>query len=214
MGRQLPAGWYVDPSDAHQYRWWAGDQWTTHVRDKTEIDIAAAEEAMRPLPDFDTVAADGSVKDDGRRPVPVLLAVAVLVGIVATAGIVAFRPDTEGHQLTGEIRVATAEVAGWSRRADQALGDGAPCGDGGSPGVGEGTTVAVTSAQGDALGETSLGEGTVDRTANSTTCVFPYAVDGLDDALVYVVKVGPRVARRARIEAVEASNWTVDLRLG
>jgi hypothetical protein len=217
MGKQLPAGWYVDPSDAHRYRWWAGDQWTTHTRDKTEVDIAAAEEAMRPLPDFDAVDAPATprVAGDGKRRIPVLLALALLVGLVASAGIVAFRPDSkEGHELRGEIRVPATRVAGWSGRADRFLGDGAPCGAGGSRGVGAGTTVTVTSARGDELGVTELGEGVVDRTLNSTSCVFPYAVDGVDDARVYVVSVGSHVARRTTHDTVEQAGWTFDLRVG
>ena len=218
MGKQLPAGWYVDPSDAHRYRWWAGDEWTTHTRDKAEVDIAAAEEAMRPLPDFDAVdaaPAAPSPPGDGKRRIPVLLAVALLIGLVATAGIVAFRPASEeGHQLRGEIRVPSDHVAGWSRRADRFLGDGAPCGAAGSRGVGAGTMVTVSSARGDALGEAELGEGVVDRTLNSTSCVFSYAVDGVDDARVYVVSVGPDVARRTTRDTIEAAGWTFDVRFG
>jgi hypothetical protein len=215
MGTQLPAGWYVDPSDAHRYRYWAGDQWTTHTRDKTEVDIAAAEEAMRPLPDFDAVEEAKPTSVDGKRRIPVLLAIALLVGLVATAGIVAFRPDgAEGHQLRGEIRVPSTHVAGWSGHADRFLGDGATCGDGGSRGLGAGTKIVVTSARGDELGVTELGPGVVDRTLNSTSCVFPYAIDGLDDARVYVVKVGPHVARRTTHDTVEAANWNFDVRIG
>jgi hypothetical protein len=217
MGKQLPAGWYVDPSDAHRYRWWAGDEWTTHTRDKAEVDIAAAEEAMRPLPDFDAVDAPGQPRPagDGKRRIPVLLAVALLIGIVATAGIVAFRPSSEeGHQLRGEIRVSADHVAGWSGRADRFLGDGAPCGATGNRGVGAGTMVTVSSARGDELGAAELGEGVVDRTLNSTSCVFSYAVDMVDDARVYVVSVGRRAARRTTHDTVEAAGWTVDVRLG
>jgi hypothetical protein len=215
MGKQLPAGWYVDPSDAHKYRWWAGDQWSTHTRDKAEVDIAAVEAEMRPLPDFDAVDGPAAPKADGKRRVPVLLALALLVGIVATAGIVAFRPAGKGgHSLNGEIRVPAESVAGWTRRTDRFLGDGAACGEGGSRGVGAGTPVVVTSARGDELGETELGAGVVDRTLNSTTCVFPYTVDGVDDARVYVVKVGPHVTQRTSRDTMEAAGWTFDVRLG
>jgi hypothetical protein len=214
MGNQLPAGWYVDPSDAHQYRWWTGDRWTTDTQDKTAVDIAAAEAATRPLPDFDADEEGATGVSDGRRRIPVLLAVALLVGMVATAGVVAVRPDpADGHQLTGEIRVATDDVAGWTRRADRFLGDGAPCGEGETPGVGAGTKVTVSSARGDVLGEVSLGMGEVDRTLNSTSCVFPYAVDGLDEARIYLVQVGDHDPRRAKFAAVESAGWILDLRL-
>jgi hypothetical protein len=219
MAEHLPAGWYVDPADAHQYRWWAGDQWTTHVRDKAEVDIAAAEaEAAagpRPLPDFDAVPADATgPAPDGKRRVPVLLAVAILVGIVAMAGIVSFRPSSAGRSLGGEIRVPASDVAGLTRRAARFLGDGAACGQSGGQGVGAGTTVMITNPRGDELGSTQLGTGTVDRTLNPTTCVFPYRVQDLGEARVYVVRVGQHAARRAKADTLEAAGWTFDLRLG
>jgi hypothetical protein len=217
MAEQLAAGWYVDPSDAQRYRWWAGDQWTTHTRDKAEVD-ASVDPFNRPLPDFDAEPAPKVTSEprrpDGRRRVPVLLLLAVLVGVVASAGIVAFRPDTsEGHQLTGELRVP-ADAIRSGRRAPEFLGDGAPCGGGDAPGVGAGTRIVVNSARGDRLGATELGQGVVDRTINSVSCVFTYAVDDVDDAQVYVVKVGRRVAGRTTRDAVESSDWILDLRLG
>jgi hypothetical protein len=215
MAGQLAAGWYVDPSDAQRYRWWTGEQWTTHTRDKAEVD-ASLDPFNRPLPDFDTDPAPkaGTAGSDGRRHVPVLLVLAVLVGLVATAGIVAFKPQTPaGHQLTGELRVPAAAMRE-GRRAPQFLGDGAPCGGGDAPGVGAGTKIVVVSARGDHLGQTELGQGVVDRTLNSVSCVFTYAVDDVDDAQVYVVKVGRRVARRTTHAAVESADWTLDLRVG
>lgn len=35
--RVVPAGWYEDPSDANQVRWWNGINWTDHTQDKPEI---------------------------------------------------------------------------------------------------------------------------------------------------------------------------------
>lgn len=32
-----PAGWYVDPADESQVRWWNGSAWTDHVQDKPEV---------------------------------------------------------------------------------------------------------------------------------------------------------------------------------
>lgn len=35
--RVVPAGWYEDPSDAEQVRWWNGINWTDHTQDKPEL---------------------------------------------------------------------------------------------------------------------------------------------------------------------------------
>ena len=216
MAEQLKAGWYVDPADAQQYRWWSGDQWTTHTRDKAEVD-ASVDPFNRPLPDFDAeavAASEATPAVDGKRRVPVLLVLALLVGIAATAGVVVFRPAaTAGHQLSGEVRVPEA-VLREGPRASQFLGDGAPCGGGDAPGVGAGTPIVVTSARGDELGTAELGQGVVDRNLNSVSCVFSYTVDGVDDAQVYVVKVGRQVARRTTHDAVESADWVLDVRLG
>ena len=31
-----PAGWYADPIDETQVRWWDGSAWTDHLQDKPE----------------------------------------------------------------------------------------------------------------------------------------------------------------------------------
>jgi len=41
--RVVPAGWYEDPSDTTQVRWWNGIAWTDHTQPKPEI--SAAEES-------------------------------------------------------------------------------------------------------------------------------------------------------------------------
>ena len=215
MAQQLPQGWYVDPADSHRYRWWAGDHWTADTLDRAEIDIAAVEAEMaRPLPDFDDegAAPAAPAAPEGRPKVPVLLALAALVAIVASAGVVAFRPGHDGHLLSGEIRVPASEAAGWTARAERNLDDGAPCGEG-AGGIGAGTTVTVRNAKGETLGEARLGAGRLDRQRSRNTCVFAYAVDGVGDARLYVVKVGRHGAGRASREQIEAAGWNLDVRL-
>ena len=217
MGTQLPAGWYVDPADKSQYRYWSGEHWTTHTQDKAEVDIAAAEAEMRPFPDFDAVDDDGNptTTAEKRRRLPVLIAVVALVAVLATAGIVALKPDAaSGPQLSGQIRVPARSMGGGPGGAAGFAGDGTPCGGNGGLGVGAGTPVTVTSARGAVLGETELGEGEVDHTLTSTTCVFSYTVEGVGEAEVYVLRVGRRRAGRAPREAVETAGWQLDGRLG
>ncbi len=217
MGTQVAAGWYVDPADKSQYRYWSGEHWTTHTRDKAEVDIAAVEAEMRPFPDFDALDDDGNpaTTTESRRRLPVLLAVVGLVVVLATAGVVAFRPSADsGHRLAGEIRVPAPAIGRGPAGAGAFAADGAPCGGGGARGVGAGSPVTVTSARGDELGATELGEGVVERTLTSTTCVFPYAIDGVGDAGMYVVRVDNRRAARASRETVEAAGWQLDGRLG
>lgn len=44
--RVVPAGWYEDPSDPGQVRWWNGIAWTDHTQAKPDLDaIADAESA-------------------------------------------------------------------------------------------------------------------------------------------------------------------------
>jgi hypothetical protein len=42
---QTPAGWYSDPSDAAQYRWFDGNAWTSHVQ---PAPAAVAQAAVQP----------------------------------------------------------------------------------------------------------------------------------------------------------------------
>ncbi len=217
MGTTLPAGWYADPADKSQYRYWSGEGWTTHVQNRAKVDIAAAEAdvANRPLPDFDALDEPDPPVRAPRRRVPVAVAVLALVAVVATAGFATFGSESEsGHRLTGEVRVAAPSVRGQAHQAGGFTGDGSTCGTGGAPGIGDGTRVKVMSARGDELGTTELGEGRVDETLSSTTCVFTYEVDGLDDAGVYIVQVGNRRAGRATREHIEEAGWHLDVRLG
>lgn len=211
MGRHLPAGWYVDPADESRYRWWEGDQWSTHTRDKAEVE-ASIDPALRPLPDFDAEPRPAAGGGDGRRRIPVLLAVALLVGMVATAGIVAFRPQGPGgNRLEGAVRVQLrADPAG--RVDTEFLGDGSPCG-GNRAGVGRGSRVLVTNARGEPLGHADLEAGVVDRNLASVSCVFLFTIDGVDDAGAYVLKVDREKVRRISRDAIEADDWTVSLRI-
>jgi hypothetical protein len=215
MGSRLPAGWFVDPADKSRYRWWNGDHWSTETRDKAQVDIDAVEAEMRPLPDFDALDPDGSPKTmrNGRRRLPVVLAVLALAVVAASAGVVTFGGGggEPGRRLTGEIRVPIA-ARNPGAQASGFAGDGATCGDAGR--VRTGTPVTVTSAQGDELGSTELGEGRVDHNLTSTTCVFSYQVDGIGDAGVYVLRVGDERAGRATRARLDAAGWQLDARLG
>lgn len=218
MATALPAGWYADPADADQYRYWAGDQWTAHVRDRVQIDQSTA---ARPLPDFDTPSPSAEAEPTSathrRRRVPVLLAVLGLVAVVATAGVVGFggsEPSGAGGQrLTGEVRVAIDQTKGGAGHGTF-LADGTRCGTGRPPGVGAGSEVTVSNARGEVLGRTELHAGQMDRTLNSITCVFPYAMAGVRDAGIYAVQVAGHPATRMTTAQLEASGWRADLRIG
>lgn len=214
----LPAGWYADPGDSTRYRFWAGDQWTTHVRNRAEVDIAAAESeaADRPLPDFGaTDVTDVGPDRTGRRRVPIVLGLLAVVALLATAGLTVLAPAGAGpHTLQGEVRVDTGAVRGWSRRAGPFLGDGTPCGTGATPGIGAGTEVTVSSGHGEILGRRHLEAGRLDHTLTSTTCVFHYEFDHLDDAGAYTVRVTGSARARASRDELEADGWRLDLRVG
>jgi len=218
MATALPAGWYADPADANQYRYWAGDKWSAHVRDRGQVDRAAI---SRPLPDFDLpeapVADAGGDTTRRRRRVPVLLAVLGLLAVVATAGAVAFGGSdpsgADGRTLAGEVRVAAGQAKGGGGN-DTFLADGTRCGTGAPPGIGAGTAVTVSNARGEELGRTELPAGQVDRTLNSITCVFPYEITAVADAEVYSVQVAGQPATRLTIAQLEASGWRTDVRIG
>lgn len=218
MATALPAGWYADPADANQYRYWAGDQWTAHVRDRSQVDRAAV---SRPLPDFDTVQTETATAEPKttrrRRRAPVLLLVLALVALVATAAVVTLGgsdPSGAGGQtLSGEVRVAANQAKGGGGN-DTFLADGTPCGTGAPPGIGAGTSVTVSNARGEALGHTELHAGQVDRTLNSITCVFTYRIDGVADAEVYAVQVTGQPATRMTAAQLEAAAWRADVRIG
>jgi len=218
---QLPAGWYADPADKGRYRWWSGDEWTTHTRDRDEVDraAAAADPRTRPLPDFDALLAevgpDVPGEPRGRRRLRTTLLAVALLAVLATAGVVTFGGgDDRGHGISGEVRVPMAAVAGGSRQGEGFEADGSPCGGNGGRGIGAGTPVTVTSARGEELGAAELGEGRIDETLSSTTCVFTYAIEDVADAGVYIVHVGDRRGVRASRASVEAADWRLDVRLG
>src|SRR5690606_11814155 len=41
--RVVPAGWYEDPSDAAQVRWWNGINWTDHTQAKPDLGDGSAD---------------------------------------------------------------------------------------------------------------------------------------------------------------------------
>jgi len=45
MGDAIPAGWYTDPDEPADVRWWTGEEWTHHVQ-------------PRPLPPLPPVTRD------------------------------------------------------------------------------------------------------------------------------------------------------------
>jgi Protein of unknown function (DUF2510) len=213
----LPAGWYGDPADSTRYRYWDGGQWTTHVQNRAEVDIAAAEADMaaaaRPLPDFDDPGGTASGATTGRRRVPILLAVVALAAIAgAAAFVVTSGGGDSGQTLAGEVRVGTESVRGGGEPDDGAAGDG--CGTGSAQSIGAGSALTVSNARGEVLGRTELQAGRLDRTPTATTCVFPYEVTGVDDAAVYLVQVAERRPTRTTRAQVEADRGRIDVLLG
>lgn len=49
---QVPAGWYVDPTGVHAYRYWDGSRWTNRVSDggSTGVDPTELDADMAELP--------------------------------------------------------------------------------------------------------------------------------------------------------------------
>jgi hypothetical protein len=213
----LPAGWYGDPADSTRYRYWDGEQWTTHVQNRAEVDIAAAEADMaaaaRPLPDFDDAEGTASGATTGRRRVPIILAVLALAAIAGAAAVVVVSGGGDsGQTLAGEVRVGTGSVRVGGGHDDGAAGDG--CGRGSAQSIGAGSALTVSNARGDVLGRTELQAGRLDRTPTASTCVFPYEVTGVDDAAVYLVQVAERRPTRTTRAQVEADRGRIDVLLG
>lgn len=215
----LPAGWYGDPADSTRYRYWTGEQWTTHVQNRAEVDIAAAEADMvaaaRPLPDFDDPdgTAPGATTRRRRRRVPVVLAVFALAAIVGTAGAVASGRDDSGQTLAGDVRVDTPSVRSGGNGDAGAPDDAEDCGTGSEGSIGAGSVVTVSNARGQVLGRTELQAGRLHRTPTTTTCVFPYEVTGVEDAAVYLVQVAERRPIRTTSAQVEADRGRIDVRV-
>jgi hypothetical protein len=217
----LPAGWYGDPADSTRYRYWSGEQWTTYVQNRAEVDIAAAEADMvaaaRPLPDFDDPdgTAAGAATSRRRRRVPVILAVVALAAIAGTGVVVASGPGDAGQTLGGEVRVDSAPVRGGGAE-DGAGGGGGDdaCGTGSEERIGAGSAVTITNARGEVLGRSELQAGRLRRTRRATTCVFPYEVTGVEDAAVYLVQVAERRPTRTTSAQVEADRGRIDVLVG
>lgn len=214
----LPAGWYGDPADSTRYRYWDGEQWTTHVQNRAEVDIAAAEADMaaaaRPLPDFDDPdgTAPGATTGRRRRRVLILLAVVALAAIAGAAVfVVASGGGDRGQTLAGEVRVGAASVRSTGDPEDGPAGDG--CGTGSAQSIGAGSALTVSNARGEVLGRTELQAGRLDRSPTATTCVFPYEVTGVDDAAVYLVQVAERRPTRSTRAQVEADRGRIDVLL-
>src|SRR6218665_1822524 len=87
--RVVPAGWYEDPSDSSQVRWWNGIAWTDHTQAKPDLNaLVDAESAALE----DKYNGPDAVRSRARvRPTstteswivsfsPALLAVALLAG--------------------------------------------------------------------------------------------------------------------------------------
>ena len=212
----LPAGWYGDPADSTRYRYWTGEQWTTHVQNRAQVDIAAAEADMeaaaRPLPDFDDPDGTGlgATTARRRRRVPVILAVVALAAVAGTGVVVASGSGETGQTLGGEVRVDTASVRGGGAE-DGAVGDRDGCGTGSEENIGAGSVVTVTNARGEVLGRSELQAGRLHRTPRATTCVFPYEVTGVEDAAVYLVQVAERRPTRPTSAQVEADRGRIDV---
>ena len=56
--RVVPAGWYEDPSDPGQVRWWNGIAWTDHTQPKPDLDAIADAESAELEASFAGPAAD------------------------------------------------------------------------------------------------------------------------------------------------------------
>lgn len=83
--RVVPAGWYEDPSDAGQVRWWNGINWTDHTQPKPDLDGDAAAEAEAQAATAairvrNRVRATSTVESWVVAFSPALLAAALLVG--------------------------------------------------------------------------------------------------------------------------------------
>ena len=107
MAQPAP-GWFPDPFDPAQQRWWDGRRWTTDLRPAVREPVFAASSGGHPTVDagapdagaVEVAAADVAAPHHRRRVAAVALATAgalLLGGAVATAGgVLALVPDEPG----------------------------------------------------------------------------------------------------------------------
>lgn len=117
-------GWYPDPHDKTQVRWWDGDAWTDHVLPYAQIAGRGAEQQSGPAREAaaQTAAAEG-VADDATRATPVVSVVEDAVGRAGGLG-------TSGSSGLG----SSAGLGGVGDAADRGLttGRGADSGPAGA----------------------------------------------------------------------------------
>ncbi len=144
-----PAGWYPDPSNAAQQRYWDGTQWTEHVQGAAEAAVTAAVSAPSSAADLATVPGVGGIRTDllsdtqfsevssGQRVVrqnPKMLKVVLGDDILARQGsMVAFQGQVDfDHEGAGAARFLKKALTGeglplmrCSGRGELFLADGA-----------------------------------------------------------------------------------------
>jgi hypothetical protein len=75
----IPAGWYPDPENADQNRWWDGSHWTARTREVAPAAIGATEAPLRDTAENRTAAeADVPASRGGGRRLALVLSVLVL----------------------------------------------------------------------------------------------------------------------------------------
>ncbi|MGE5134374.1 MAG: DUF2510 domain-containing protein, partial [Gemmatimonadota bacterium] len=90
MTATVPAGWYSDPAQRHQFRYWDGTQWTAHVSTGgvTSVDPAGA----GPAPQGTAAGQHG-----GDLPATMAVPAAAAPGGPATGGPATGGPATGGY---------------------------------------------------------------------------------------------------------------------
>lgn len=114
MPSEIPAGWYLDPANAEQERWWDGAGWTGHTQvPTTREDVATVNDAPEARDGTQTIPTDdddGPSDDDAVAPRRRLTRRVVGVGLLALLVMLGSALGTiELLQMRDSVSEASAE---------------------------------------------------------------------------------------------------------
>ncbi len=114
----IEAGWYADPTDAHQLRWWDGGQWTTHTQ---PTPAPAPQPEAAPIPTLEPLPPVVTTATPGLAPVTPMLIDTVtapaeepelaLVGAGRVESTVTLADRAPGHVATAPTGTLTPSAA-------------------------------------------------------------------------------------------------------
>lgn len=208
----VPAGWYSDPTEHSDERYWDGAAWTGRVRSgATESVDPLPDEAESFLPRPHGVTAEAIVEPEARggasapdatggraRWLSIGVVIAFFAVIVLVIVVIASSGGEDTHTVEGTYTLIDSD-ADFSSRSCSGSGEFAD--------ISEGTQVKVRDASGKLL---ATGELARSRGAGSM-CIFRFTVTDVPDAELYALEVGRRGEIRYPRKEMENMNWTVDL---